>query len=159
MKPTTYRYSVPFTGTKSKALDIARVALLSLGFEIVSESDNELDATGPGMHSNQQPDLLGATQIHFDITATDIYVDAVLGGVNTMKKFVYFFPPGLIISLMLFGALFGQTMQLYFLLFIIPWAFIAPIFAKTFERTTTNAIDRLVRGMAQASKSSKSPIT
>ena len=153
MKSTTYDYSTPFTGINAGALDIARVALLSLGFEILSESDNELEASGPGMHSNQQPDLLGATYIHFKITSTRINVDAVLGGVDTMKKFVYFFPPGLVISLLILQGIFGNPIEAYFYLLIIPWFFIAHVIAKILEKTTSNAIDRLVRGMAQAKKS------
>lgn len=65
MKPTTYAYSAPFTGINSDALHIARVALLSLGFEVLSASDNELEASGPGMHSNQQPGLKGSVPKNF----------------------------------------------------------------------------------------------
>ncbi len=152
MKPTTYAYSTPFSGNCADAFDIARVALLSLGFEVLSESDGELEASGPGMHSNQQPDLLGATHIHFRISRTKISVDAVLGGVDSLKKFLYFFPPGLVLSLVLVGSLFGNPIEPYFYLLIIPWIFIAPLIGKTLKKTTTNAIDRLVRGMAQARK-------
>ncbi len=150
MKSTTYAYSTPFAGIKAEALNVARVALLSLGFEVLLESDNELEATGPGMHSNQQPDLLGATYIHFELTNNSIDVDAVLGGVDTLKKFVYFFPPGLVISLLIVQGIFGDPIEAYFYLLIIPWLFIARLIAKTFEKSTSNAIDRLVRGMAQA---------
>ena len=150
MKPTTHAYSTPFSGTNAKALNIARVALLSLGFEVLSESDNQLEATGPGMHSNQQPDLLGATHIRFELEGNSINVDAVLGGVDTMKKFVYFFPPGLVISLLVVQGIFGDPIEAYLYLLILPWFFIARLIAKTFEKSTSNAIDRLVRGMAQA---------
>ena len=153
MKTTTYAYSTPFTGNYADALNIARIALLSLGFEVLSESDDQLEASGPGMHSNQQPDLLGATHIQFRLTRSEIYVDAILGGVDRMKKFVYFFPPGLVVSILLFGSLFGNKIEFYFLLFVIPWIFIAPLIGKILEKTTTKAIDRLVRGMAQAKKS------
>ncbi len=152
MKPTTYVYSTPFTGNNADALNIARVALLSLGFEVLSESENELEASGPGMHSNQQPDLLGATHIHFRITGAEIFVDAILGGVDTMKKFVYFFPPGLVISLTVMGSFFGSAIEIYYYLLIIPWIFIARFIGKILETTTTKAIDRLTRGMAQANK-------
>ncbi len=150
MQSTTYAYSTQFAGIKEEALNVARVALLSLGFEVLLESDNELEATGPGMHSNQQPDLLGATYIHFELTNNSIDVDAVLGGVDTMKKFVYFFPPGLVISLLIVQGIFEDPIEAYFYLLIIPWLFIARLIAKTFEKSTSNAIDRLVSGMAQA---------
>jgi len=150
MEPTTYAFSTPFAGNNTDALNIARIALLSLGFEVLSENENELEASGPGMHSNQQPDLLGATHIHFRLTRTEISVDAILGGVDTMKRFVYFFPPGLFISLMIVGSIFGEAIEVYFYLLIIPWIFIARLIGKILEKTTTTAIDRLARGMAQA---------
>lgn len=153
MKSTTYAYSTPFRGNNADALNIARVALLSLGFEVVTESDNELEATGPGMRSNRQPDLLGATYIHFELADNSINVDAVLGGVDTMKKFVYYFPPGLVISLLFMQAIFADPVATYYYLLIIPWFFIAHLMGKTFEKSTGNAIDRLVCGMAQAKTS------
>ena len=154
MKSTTYAYSTPFRCNNADALNIARIALLSLGFEILSESNSELEASGPGMHSNQQPDLLGATHIHFRFSGTEISVDADLGGVDTMKRFVYFFPPGLVISLMVMGSFFGNAIEIYYYLLIIPWIFVARFIGKIFEKTTSTAIDRLVRGMAQANKTS-----
>lgn len=152
MKPATYAFSTPFAGNNADALNIARVALLSLGFGILSESENELEASGPGMHSNQQPDLLGATHIHLRLSRTEISVNAILGGVDTMKRFVYFFPPALVISLLVMGSIFGDAIEAYFYLLIIPWIFIGRFIGKILEKTTTTAIDRLTRGMAQATK-------
>ena len=49
-----HRYSTPFSGDSAAAMDVGRIALLSQGFEIVSDTGSELHARGPGMHSNQQ---------------------------------------------------------------------------------------------------------
>ena len=148
--PDPYHYSVPFRGNATDALNIARTALLSLGFEVLHDSSAELRAAGPGMHSNQQPDLLGASLIEFHITNSTIKVTATLGGVATMKTFVYLFPPGLVLSLLLTATLFGETTDPMLYLIVLPWMLIAPLIGRKLEKTTTTAIDRLVRGMAQA---------
>ena len=141
LKPTSYSFSTPFTGNSGDALDVARIALLSLGFELLKDADEELEASGPGMHSNQQPDLLGATHIHFKVNESDINVNATLGGVDKMKKFILYFPPGLLASLWLMGFVLGDPMPAAVLLLVIPWIFIANFIGKTFEKTTSNAIE------------------
>lgn len=150
---TTQTYSVPFTGNAAKAMDVARNTLLSLGFEITADRDGMLIAEGPGMHSNQQPALMGATSIQLRIAGSKIAVEAVLGGAATMKRFVVLFPPGLTASLLLFFHLMpsgGQELPLIHLIWVLPWFLIAPFLARAMERGTVNAVERLVRGMAQA---------
>ncbi|HJP36060.1 MAG TPA: hypothetical protein QF901_08720 [Gammaproteobacteria bacterium] len=135
--PEPYQYSVPFRGNAADALNIARTAVLSLGFEILLESDTKLRAEGPGMHSNQQPDLLGASLLEFDVTNSTIKVKATLGGVATMKTFVYLFPPGLVLSLLIVNSLFGESAQPVLYLIVFPWLVIAPLIGRRLERTTT----------------------
>ncbi len=72
-----------------------------------------------------------------------------------MKRFVMFFPPGLVASLWLMGFVFGNPMDSIFLLLIPPWAFIAHFIGKIFEKSTSDAIDRLLRGMAQAKQANR----
>ena len=148
-----HRYSTPFSGDSAAAMNIGRIALLSQGFEIVSDTGSELHARGPGMHSNQQPPLMGATDFIIEVGASTVSTTATLGGVARMKTFVYLFPPGLVFVLALFGAIAGG-MSLekcgYFLLFVVPGLFFAPMIAYGMEKQTINAVDSLIRGMAQA---------
>ena len=149
-EPKPYRYSEPFKGDAADALAVARTALLSLGFEILVDSGRELHARGPGMHSNRQPELLGASLIKFSVSTSEISVVATLGGVATMKAFIYLFPPGLVLSLMAINSLFGMPVSWAYALAVAPWLLIAPLMGRGLERKTQRAVARLVRGMAQA---------
>jgi len=149
-EPRQHEYSVPFDGNAADALDVARTALLALGFEIVLDSDRELHAEGPGMHSNQQPALVGASSIRFSVSESSVSVKARLGGVATMKTFVYLFPPGLVALLLVMTRFLEPSFSLLHLFWVLLWAGVAPIIGRAFERSTNQAIDRLVRAMAQA---------
>lgn len=148
--PDEHEYSVPFEGNPDKALDIARTALLSLGFEILLDTDRELHAKGPGMHSNQQPALVGASLIRLSVSDFSIGVKAALGGVATMKTFIYLFPPLLVASLLVMMAFMEPAFSPMHILWVLLWAGVAPMIGKALEGKTTEAIDRLVRSMAQA---------
>ncbi len=67
--PQEHTYSTPFTGKPGVTLNVARTALLSLGFEILVDSDTELKAQGPGMSSNRQPELLGVSLLQLNISS------------------------------------------------------------------------------------------
>jgi hypothetical protein len=149
-KPTEHTYTVPFNGNAADAFNVARTALLSLGFEIVVDSETELKAEGPGMHSNRQPELMGVSMLRLNISSYKITATALLGGVARMKTFVYLFPPGLLGFLFILNYLLGVKMTWFFFLIVLPWVFIAPLIGKSLDRKTSRAVDRLVRGMAQA---------
>ena len=110
---------------------------------------------GPGMQSNRQSALLGATDIWLRVTGSEIAVSATLGGVAKMKAFVTLFPPGLILSLLVgfWAAGMAPFDWGWLLLMVGPWFFIAPFMAASMKRNTENAIDGMVRGMAQVGSS------
>ncbi len=145
-----YRFSTEFSGDASAAMDVGRIALLSQGFNILSDTGSELHAHGPGMHSNSQPALVGATDFIIQVGSSTVAATATLGGIARMKKFLYLFPPGLALSLGLFGA-FAETEKLWYaLLFAAPWLLVSPLMARAMEHKTIQAVDSLIRGMAQA---------
>ncbi len=152
---SVHNYSVHFRGNAAKAMDVARNALLSLGFEVLVDRPDELLAEGPGMHSNQQPALLGASSVHLRLTPSEIAVEAVLGGAATMKRFVILFPPGLVVSLLLFNHFFLAPFPLIHLAWVLPWFAFAPLLGRAMERGTIRAVERLVRGMAKAGEGAK----
>ncbi|MCP4696639.1 MAG: hypothetical protein GY862_07300 [Gammaproteobacteria bacterium] len=147
-KPKEYEYSSPFHGKAAEAFNVARTALLSLGFEILLDSGTELHAEGPGMHSNQQPELLGVSLLRLRIASSKITAAATLGGVATMKTFIYLFPPGLAVALLLTFGFMGMGISWFHTLWVLPWIFIAPLMGAALERKTIRAVERLVRGMA-----------
>ena len=145
-----YRFSTEFSGDASAAMDVGRIALLSQGFNILSDTGSELHAHGPGMHSNSQPPLVGATDFIIQVGSSTVAATATLGGIARMKKFLYLFPPGLALSLGLFGA-FAEIEKLWYsLLFAAPWLLFSPVMARAMEHKTIQAVDSLIRGMAQA---------
>ncbi len=145
-----YEYSTPFRGDPDAAFALAKTALLSQGFEILSGSSAELRARGPGMRSTRQPALLGVSEFRFQIAASKLTVSSTLGGVATMKAFVAFFPPGLLLSLVVLFAVFGHGISYLGLWLAAPWLAISPLMAVLIERRTTRAVDRLARRMAVA---------
>ena len=145
-----YEYSAPFRGDPDAAFSLAKTALLEQGFEILPGSSAELRAEGPGMRSTHQAALLGVSEFRFQIAASTLTVSATLGGVRTMKTFVTFFPPGLILSVVVLLAVFGHGISYLGLWLAAPWLVISPLMAALIKRRTTRAVDRLARSMAVA---------
>lgn len=146
----THRVSAPLEGDPDAAFDVARTALLALGFEILRESEDALHARGPGKQSNQQPPLLGVSEFHAAVGRRAVEVAATLGGVARMKAFVCLFPPGLLALLALTFLAVGMQPSWSLALFALPWLAFSPWIASGLERRTTEAVDRLTRGMARA---------
>jgi len=86
------------------------------------------------------------------VAGSTLTVTATLGGVATMKTFVYLFPPGLVVGLFAIFRLTGMSVPWLLLLAAAPWVFIAPFMAGRMERGTIRAVERLTRGMAQAAQ-------
>ena len=148
-EPKVHEYSTPFDGNSEAAFDLARTALVSQGFEILVETDTEMRARGPGMHSNQQSAILGVTEFLIQVAEPRIAATATLGGVATMKVFVTLFPPGLVLSIMLIPWFMGEPVPWWGLLMVAPCMLISPWIAASLERKTERAVDGMVRGMAQ----------
>lgn len=150
--PKVHTYSQPFDGDPREALELARAALLAQGFEVVSESESEMHASGPGMQSTQQSPLVGISEVRFSVGPSTLAATATLGAVAKMTTFLYLFPPALALVLAVILAFAGMAGWWFSLLWVAPWIVIAPFMATALERRTTNAVDGLVRSMARASK-------
>ncbi len=149
-KAKTYRVSAPYSGAPGPALAVARTALLSLGFELTDTLPTGLSARGPGMHSNQQPELLGVSIIHLEVGKSSIDAVAELGAAARMRAFIYLFPPGLLLFMFLVFKLSGMDVSWVHGLWILPWFVLSPWMGGMFERRSMRAVDRLVNGMAQS---------
>ncbi len=149
-QPTVYKHSTPFDGNREAAFDLARTALVSQGFEILAETDSELRARGPGMHSNRQSAILGVSDFLIQIAGSRIAATATLGGVATMKTFVMLFPPALVLSIMIAPLFAGEPVTWWGLLMVAPWLLISPRIAASLERNTEQAVDVMLGGMAHA---------
>jgi hypothetical protein len=147
-----HEYEIPFSGDPASALEVARTALLGQGFEIVDQSSGELRATGPGMNSTNQPPLCGVSEITFLAGTSAIVARARLGGVRKMKMFLWLFPPGLGLVLMVLFTLLGMPHSWTVLLAVAPWLVLSPIMSSWIEQRTTKAVDSLARSMVQVAK-------
>ena len=145
-----HRYATSFSGDTKEAMHVGRTALLSQGFEILSDTGSELHARGPGMHSNSQPPLVGASECIIEVGASTVSITATLGGIARMKAFIYLFPPGLALLLGIFAAVAEMRESWYALLFVAPWLFLSPWMAIAMEKQTIESVNSLTRGMAQA---------
>ena len=148
--PKEYKYSASYNGSRAAAFDAARAALLALGFEMTTDSEGELHADGPGMHSSQQASLLGVSHIRFRAGSSRIRATATLGGVRKMIAFICVFPPGLALFLAAIFALLGQENWWVAFLAVSPWVILSPLLSRVMQRRTTHAVDALGRSMALA---------
>lgn len=155
-----YASTVPFEGDTARAFDLANAALTSLGFRISSRSESSLELTGPGMTSTRQSALMGATRLRITRGSHDLSIEAELGGVQTMSRFVTLFPIGLslflcVLMLVQFSVLSDHRGGVVPVIAItgltaLPWLFLGPLMARHVHARTCRAIDALLNNMASA---------
>ena len=157
-----YTTAVPFDGKTAAAFDLAAAALTSLGFRIVARDDSSLDASGPGMTSTREGALLGASRIRVTRKPRELAVDAELGGVRRMKRFLAVFPAGLSLGLLaVFFVVFGLVFDHRG--WVVPvvaatvgnallWLILAPVMARHVRARTCRGIDTLLNNMALAGR-------
>jgi hypothetical protein len=157
-----YATTIPFDGNTGKAFDLAGVVLTALGFRIVARDDSSLDATGPGLNSSRQNALLGASRIQVMRRSAELALEAELGGVQRLARFVTLFPVGLSLFLcVLFFVLFSLLFDHF--LWVLPvvamtganallWLILGPLLARHFRGRTCQGIDVLLNNMAVAGK-------
>jgi hypothetical protein len=153
-----YVTTVPFDGNTAKAFDLALSALTPLGFQAVTRDALSLELVGPGMNSTRQSALLGASRIQITRSGRELAIEAELGGVEWMGRFLVLFPIGLCLFL---AVLFFVVFSLLFnnRLWVIPvvavtggnallWLFLAPYLTRVIKARTCRGIDALLNNMA-----------
>ena len=147
--PRIHERTESLRGDATAAFDLARTTILAVGFEITHDSDSELRARGPGMSHNKQPPLTSVSELRLRATSSTINAKATLGGVANMKVFLYLFPPGLALFLLITFKLMGMPVSWPMVLWLAPWIVIAPLMTRALEKRVVEAVDGLVRSMAQ----------
>jgi hypothetical protein len=156
----------------TRILNAALGILANNGFVIVERSNDSVIAIGPGLKSTRQNPLLGATRIQIDLDDNQVVLNAELGGVAYMQKFVMLFPFALGFALSVFfavtgGWFFGKQFGVGFgvpwakgwswfkvaigigMLPSLPWLIISPWIAKMIRNNTHQALDALVTNAVQ----------
>ena len=170
----TFSTSAVTTKPSQNVLHAAMVILTNNGFSIVHCDDQSADLTGPGLDSTRQNPLLGASKIQLKFRGQQLCLDAELGGVETMRKFLmrFTFLLGLALAL-LFGIVsgfaFGRQFGVGFgvpwaqgwtwllvatagaMLPVTPWLFLSPMIANMTLQRTRDALANLVQNSIQIS--------
>jgi hypothetical protein len=149
------------------SLHSAVTTLTHQGFRIVRRDASSATLTGPGLNSTRQNPLLGATEVNIRIANAALHLDAELGGVDFMRRFVTWFPLLLGLGLgLLFvvvgGVLLGQHNGAGFgvawaqgwrwilvamgaaMLPVLPWLLLSPMIARRILHSTQAAFETLV---------------
>lgn len=158
-----YSQSISLSGDKTLALQAAMAILTSQGFAIVSREKSCVEFRGSVMNSTRQPPITGASAIQVSVAQGQLALNAELGGVTRMRRFLIWFPPGLaaVLSLTLaavglgmgqaFGVGFGAPIAagwnfatfgaLACLLAVSPWIVISPLLIRSMRARTLKALD------------------
>ena len=169
---TTFSTSATVLGTPARALHSAVTTLTNNEFAIVHCDDARATLTGPGLNSTRQNPLLGATRIDLRVDDNRLDVDAELGGVDSMRRFLTWFPlllgAGLgAVAGGLFFSQFGDDLDLPWaegwqrilfavgaaMLPVAPWLVLSPMMARWICNRTQRALETLVNNAAHAGTS------
>lgn len=155
--------------TEERMLTNAITTLTHHGFRLERRTENEAELTGPGMTSTKQDPLLGASRVRLQTRDGRLKVNAELGGVQTMRRFLTWFP-------LILGATLGLTFSVVgglvlgqqdgpapalpwrWLLFgfgtallpVSPWLILSPLMIRWITRRTKNAIETLAHNATLA---------
>ncbi len=170
---STFLATASTTSRNDNALQSALAILTINGFAIVGRNTYSADLTGPGLNSTRQNPLLGATRIHLELQGQQLRLEAELGGVDSMRRFLMRFPFLLGLGLgLLFGVVGGFAFGQQFggfgvpwaqgltwmivaigaaMLPVTPWLLISPLMCRMLRTRTENALTTLVQNSLQLS--------
>ncbi len=152
-----YTASLSFSGNTEKAFGLAEFALTAIGFRLTQRTAESLEMVGPGMNSTRESALVGASRIHILSNPSALAIEADLGGVERMSRFVTLFPLGLALLLailfaILFGTLFNTGPWLFTIVAVtginaVVWLLVGPWMARRIRARTCRGLDALLANM------------
>ena len=154
-----YVASLPFHGDTGEAFRLAESALTALGFRITERTASSVALVGPGMNSSRESGLTGASRIRISVGRGELTLEADLGGVARLGRFVTLFPLGLCLFLAVvlsavFSVLFGPGSWMVAVAvtlggIAIVWLVLGPLMARSFRARTVRALDALLANMVK----------
>jgi hypothetical protein len=168
---TSYSTSAAVSATPAEVLKSALTTLTNNGFAITHRDGASATLTGPGLNSSRQNPILGASKVNLRIVDHRLHVDAELGGVDTMRRFLIWFPllmgVGLGLCFGVFGgSLVGRQFDVGFgvpwakgwqwllvalaggMLPVAPWLVLSPMMIRWIRNRTHRALDTLANIVA-----------
>jgi len=149
-----YEKTEPFSGNMEKVLEVAKNVFIQHNFQIVRDSDTEVEFTGPGMLSSRQNPIVGISRICIRVTSGNLSLEAEFEGIRKLTKYLVLFIAGMaIFFVVFFGILFseqGQPLNKTILISLapfIPWPVIIPLMYIWMKSRTSKALDRLLTNM------------
>lgn len=143
----------PFRGDVDKALTFVVTALTPIGFRVERTGAESVDLFGPPMQRTRQSALVGASRIRLAHRGGQLALEAELGGVRRITRFVLVFPIALCLFLgLVFSVINIATGQVGAWLpagvaigvNIVVWLVIGPIVVRHLRKKTLAALDTLL---------------
>jgi hypothetical protein len=158
-----YDAALPFAGDTEKAFGLAESALTGIGFRITKRTAESVELVGPRMNSSRESTLIGASRIRILDEGRQLVLEAELGGVARMSRFVTLFPMGLMFFLcvvfgVVFGVAFGPGDWIWAIAAVaggnaLLWLLLGPWMARKFRDRTTSGLDALLANMVAVGES------
>ncbi|UCC23478.1 MAG: hypothetical protein JSW23_05345 [Planctomycetota bacterium] len=149
-----YEKTEPFSGNMEKVLEVARNAFIQNNFQIVHDSETEVEFTGPGMLSSRQNPIVGISRIRIRGTSGNLSIEAEFGGIRQLTKYLALFIVGMaIFFLVLLGILLpkqGQPLNKTILISLgpfVPWPVLIPLIHIWMRSRTSKVLERLFTNM------------
>src|SRR3954468_24541825 len=156
-----YTASRPSHGDPDKAFDLALAALTSLGFRLDQRTTSSVELSGPGMNSNRQSPLLGASRLNISFREGQLDLAAELQAAERLARFARVFSIALtfvlgLTLLIVFGTMFaGRAAPLLWLGPVVGvtllnggvWAVLGPLIPRNIQRRTRHGLESLLTTM------------
>lgn len=158
-----YASSIPFGGNAGEAFGLAEAALKAVRFQITERTATSIEANGPGLNNTRQNAIAGASHIQIRAVAGKLELEADLGGVDWMSRFVRRFPLALdlclgIALLVVLGLLIGPGAWMGIVAAVVlvngvVWLILGPWMARSIRSRTEHALEALLAKMVSVGTS------
>jgi len=149
-----YESSTVVKGDSSKALEFAVTVFAGVGFRITSRAENAVELAGPGMNNTRGNPLRGVSAVRVQTDGNRLSLDADLGGVEWISKFLFWFPILLCLGIgvflsILFLKVLGPGPWIWIVVAVVSingmlWNVLGPFLSRRIAARTRSALDTLL---------------
>lgn len=153
----THQTRLPTQAAPEAVLAVASASLIAAGFEITDRDAAGLKAQGPGWTSTNQPGIRAASALTVRVQDGELSVDATLGGLATMVRFVWFFAPILVCGLTVLFLFLGLPNALQTLGMLIPFVLMSALMTPRLRTRAVHAVEAFSRSVAMSAAAGSAP--